>query len=381
MTTTLMPSTAQALRCLVTHDGLLRLSIESVPVPTPGPGEVLIRVEAAPLNPSDLALMLAPADPATIRVGGSIDAPTLEAQVPPAVLQAVRGRWNQPLPAGNEGAGTVIAAGAEPAAQALLGRRVAALDAGMFAQYRCVPAAQCLPLPDHVDAAQGAAALINPLTALCMIETMRREGHSALVHTVGASNLGHMLTRLCLEEGIALVNIVRRPTHAAELRAQGALHVCDSSAPSFAEDLHRAIEATGATLAFDAIGGGALIGQILNTMEAVQAARSTEYSRYGTAVMKQVYVYGHLDPSATVIERRFGLTWGVAGWLLFVYLRKLDAITVSALYRRIAAGLTTTFASHYQASISLTDLLRPDLVAQYARVASGAKFLVEPQRG
>jgi NADPH2:quinone reductase len=373
-------TTGQQLRSLVTADGMLELSLATVEVPEPGPDEVLIQVEAAPVNPSDLGLLLAGADLSTASASGTPEQPVITAEVPGPALQAAAGRLGQSLPVGNEGAGTVIAAGISPRAQSLAGRTVAAAGGGMFAQYRIVRASQCLELPEGTDAADGAAAFVNPLTALAMTETMRREGHTALVHTAAASNLGQMLNRICLEDGIPLVNIVRRPEQEALLRDAGAAYVCVSTAPAFMDDLTQSLIATSATLAFDAIGGGRLADQILTAMEAAATVTATEYSRYGSAVHKQVYIYGGLDRGPTELSRSFGMAWGVGGWLLTPFLQSIGPEAVHALRARVGAGLTTTFASSYAGQVSLADALRLDVLRRYAMQATGGKFLIRPNQ-
>jgi NADPH:quinone reductase len=373
-------TTGQQLRSLVTADGMLELSLATVEVPEPGPDEVLIQVEAAPVNPSDLGLLLAGADLSTASASGTPEQPVITAEVPGPALQAAAGRLGQSLPVGNEGAGTVIAAGISPRAQSLAGRTVAAAGGGMFAQYRIVRASQCLELPEGTDAADGAAAFVNPLTALAMTETMRREGHTALVHTAAASNLGQMLNRICLEDGIPLVNIVRRPEQEALLRDAGAAYVCVSTAPAFMDDLTQSLIATSATLAFDAIGGGRLADQILTAMEAAATVTATEYSRYGSAVHKQIYIYGGLDRGPTELSRSFGMAWGVGGWLLTPFLQSIGPEAVHALRARVGAGLTTTFASSYAGQVSLADALRLDVLRRYAMQATGGKFLIRPNQ-
>jgi NADPH2:quinone reductase len=251
----------------------------------------------------------------------------------------------------------------------------------MYSQYRCVHVSQCLALPAGVTPAQGASCFVNPLTALGMVTTMQLEGHTALVHTAAASNLGQMLNRLCLTDGIGLVNIVRRPDQAALLRAAGAVHVCDSSAPSFADDLVAALTATGATVAFDAIGGGRLASQILTAMEAAANATATEYNRYGSSTHKQVYVYGGLDRGPTELTRNFGMAWGVGGWLLLPFLQRIGSDAAQALRARVAAEITTTFASSYTKEVSLAGMLDLDEIAVYGRQATGSKYLVTPQAG
>jgi NADPH:quinone reductase-like Zn-dependent oxidoreductase len=374
-----LPATALQLRTLITTDGTLELALHEVPVPQPADDEVLIRIEATPINPSDIGLLFGAADLSTIEVDGPPDRPRVRARVPAAAMAAMAGRVEQPLPAGNEGCGTVVAAGSAPQAQALRGRRVAAMGGAMYAQYRAVKADACLPLPAGATPQQGASCFINPLTALGFVQTMRREGHAALVHTAAASNLGQMLVRICRQDGIGLVNIVRRPEQVALLRGLGAEHVVDRSAPDFEARLADAIAATGATLAFDATGGGELASQILVAMEAALLRKAGGgYSRYGTDVHKQVYLYGNLDPAPTVIHRRVGMAWGVGGWLVFPYLSKLAPELVQGLKQRVADELTTTFASTYSHEVSLPGMLGAQAIAAYTKRATGEKFLVRP---
>jgi len=285
-----IPTIALQLRSLVQADGTLQISLEPTPVPTPGPDEVLIQVQATPINPSDIGLLLGPADLSTVQVTGTAERPVATARIPERAMPGMAARLGQSMPVGNEGAGLVVAAGASPAAQALLGRTVAVIGGAMYSQYRSMPAAQCLPLPTGTTAAEGASCFVNPLTALSMVETMKREGHTALVHTAAASNLGQMLLKICQKDGVGLVNIVRKPEQAELLRELGAQYVCDSSAPDFMAELTDALAATGATIAFDATGGGTLAGQILQCMEAAINRKAKEYSRYGSAVHKQVSV-------------------------------------------------------------------------------------------
>jgi len=379
MTNTIATSALQ-LQSLVTAAGELQLSLADVPVPVPGPGEVLLRMQAAPLNPSDQGLLFGAADMATARASGSRSRPVITATVPPAAMKSMAGRIGQAMPVGNEGSGIVVAAGASPAAQALLGKTVAAYGGAMYAQYRCVPASDCLLLRDGTTAAEGASSFINPMTALGMVATMRREGHKALVHTAAASNLGQMLNRLCQAEKIALVNIVRKPQQVQLLRSQGAAHVCDSSSPEFMRELTEALVATGATLGFDATGGGKLAGQILTGMEAALNRSATSYSRYGSPTHKQVYLYGSLDTTPTEFNRSFGMNWGMGGWLVFSYLSKLDPAILDGFKQRVAAELKTTFASHYTREISLADVLSLEHIAIYGKRATGEKYLVNLNR-
>jgi NADPH:quinone reductase len=373
-----IPAEALQLRSLVRPDQTLELSLATVPVPEPGPNEVLVRVEAAPVNPSDLGLLLAGADVATATSAGTPDRPVVTALIPDAAMRGLTARVGESMPVGNEGAGTVVAAGASDGAQRLLGKRVAAAGGAMYAEYRAVDTAFCLELPPGATAADGASAFVNPMTALGMTETMRMENHTALVHTAAASNLGQMLSRLCQEDQIPLVNIVRKPEQEKLLRAAGAAFVCDSSRPEFMDELTAALTQTGATLAFDAIGGGTLASQILSGMEVAANATASTYSRYGSAVHKQVYIYGSLDKSPTELTRNYGLAWGIGGWLLTPFLGKIGLDGIARLRERVAAGLTTTFASTYAAEISLRGALALDSLAAYAQQATGRKYLIRP---
>ncbi len=368
------------LRSLVKTSGTLELSLVSLETPAPGPDEIVIRVEAAPINPSDLGLLVGAADMSTATASGSGASATVTATIPERLMRAMAGRADESMPVGNEGAGTVIAAGSSDAAQALMGRVVAAVGGAMYSQYRTLRAADVLVLPEGTSAAEGASCFVNPLTALGMTETMRREGHTALVHTAAASNLGQMLNKICLKDGIALVNIVRSPAQAELLRGIGATYVCDSSAPTFMADLTKALAGTGATIAFDAIGGGKLAGQILTCMEAAINQSATVYSRYGSATHKQVYIYGGLDMAPTEINRSFGMIWGVGGWLLFPFLQKIGRDDAQRLRERVVAELKTTFASHYTDTISLIEALDLDVLARYNKRATGEKYLINPHK-
>ncbi len=373
--------TALQLRSLIKRGGELELSLASVDIPQPGPDEVLIRVEASPLNPSDLGLLFGAADMSTAKASGTAGQPVVTARVPEAAMRSMAGRVDVSMPVGNEGAGVVVEAGSSAAAQALLGKTVAAIGGAMYSQYRCIPADQCLVLPEGATPAEGASSFVNPLTALGMVETMRREGHTALVHTAAASNLGQMLNQICLKDGVGLVNIVRKQEQADLLKAQGAVHVCNAASPTFLQDLTEAIAATGATLAFDATGGGKLAGQILSCMEAALSRKAGEYSRYGSTTHKQVYLYGGLDTSPTEFTRNFGMAWGMGGWLLFPFLQKIGPHAAGALKQRVVAELKTTFASHYSKEISLAEVLDLDVIAVYNRRATGEKYLINPNKG
>jgi NADPH2:quinone reductase len=377
--TTDLPDRALELRSTVTSQGTLELSLLDVAVPTPAANDVVVRVEAAPINPSDLGVLIAGADMTTATVQGTTERPTVNASLGAGALAGLSARIDKSLPVGNEGAGTVVAAGQSSAAQALLGKTVGIAGGGMYAQYRVIDAAACLVLPAGATAKDGASSFVNPLTALGMLETMRREGHSGLVHTAAASNLGQMLVKLCIADGVPLVNIVRKPDQEELLRSLGSQYVCNAASPTFKADLLEALKATSATLAFDATGGGTLASQILNGMEEAASEAAGEYSRYGSAVHKQVYIYGGLDTSPTVLTRNFGMAWGMGGWLLTYFLQNAGAETVGRLRARVAAELTTTFASTYTREVSLAGMLRPDAFNGYVKRATGEKYLVTPQ--
>ena len=373
-------SSGLEMRSKITSQGQLELSLDEVTVSALGPNEVLIRVEASPINPSDLGLLLGPVDVSTIRSSGTAARPIVTGSVPRERLAGVAGRLDQSMPVGNEGAGVVVDAGTGPGAQALIGRTVAARAPGMYAQYRVAAESECMVLPVGTTAKDGASAFVNPLTVLSMVESMRREGHTALVHTAAASNLGQMLVRVCLADGIALVNIVRNAEQARILRDIGAKIVLDSTSPGFADELTAAVAQTGATLAFDAIGGGSLAATILASMEIAAGRTATGYSRYGSAVHKQVYIYGGLDTGPTVLARNFGMGWSVGGWLVTWFLEKIGPRDAQRLRDRVAAELTTTFASRYSADISLAEALSPEIIAAYGKRATGEKYLIVPNK-
>ncbi len=363
------------LRSLIT-DTELELSLHRVPVAEPGPDEVVIRIQATPINPSDIGLLFGAADMKSAKFSGTGSDAKVVAPIPEAYRRAMAARAGQSLPVGNEGAGEVIKAGAN--ATALLGKTVAGLGGAMYAQYRTLKASDVLVLPPGTTAEEGASCFVNPLTALGMTETMRREGHSALVHTAAASNLGQMLQKLCLKDGIGLVNIVRSDAQAKILRDIGAAHVVDTSKPSFMDDLIAALVDTGATIGFDAIGGGKLAGQILAAIEAAAVRKMTTYSRYGSSTHKQVYIYGGLDTGPTELNRAYGMAWGLGGWLVSLFLLKIGPAETERLRQRVASEIKTTFASRYTKTISLAGMLSADAVAGYNKRATGEKYLVDP---
>jgi NADPH:quinone reductase len=370
------------LRSLIKNSGELEISLLNVPTPEPKPDEVVVRVEASPINPSDLGLLTGAADLSTAKASGTKDAPVITAKVPEAAMKSMAGRVDESMPVGNEGAGVVIATGSSDAAKALMGKTVSMIGGAMYAQYRTLRVNECMPLPAGTTAAEGASWFVNPLTALGMTETMRREGHKALVHTAAASNLGQMLNKICLKDGIGLVNIVRSQEQADLLKKIGARHVVDSSHPGFMDDLTQALADTGATIAFDAIGGGKLAGQILTAMEAaIIKTAKVPYSRYGSNVHKQVYIYGGLDTRPVELNRAFGMAWGVGGWLLFPFLMKIGPVDGQKLRERVVSELKTTFASHYTKVVSLQEALDLSNLAVYAKRATGEKFLINPNKG
>ena len=376
-----IPSTALQLQSLIRNEGELEISLAEVELLEPAADEVLVRIEAAPINPSDLGLLFGAADMGAAVVSGDTKRPVITAPVPPKAMKAMAGRLGQSMPVGNEGAGVVVKAGSSANAQRLLGKKVAMLGGAMYAQYRCISVDQCLLLPDDATAEDGASCFVNPITALGMVETMRNEGHKALVHAAAASNLGLMLNRICIKDGIALVNIVRKQEQADLLKSQGAKFVCNTESPDFLAELTDALAATSATVAFDPIGGGKLAGQILTSMEAALNRNPREYSRYGSTTHKQVYIYGMLDTAKTEIARNFGFSWGMGGWLLFNFLAKIGPVAEDKLRQRVASELKTTFASNYSHEVSLAEALQTEAINAYVKKSTGAKYLMKPNKG
>lgn len=366
------------LRSHVKKSGELELTLAKVTIADPAPDEIVVRIEGTPINPSDLGLLIGPADLSTAVVSGTKDSPVVTAKIPEVAMRAMTARLDQDMPVGNEGAGTVVAAGSSPEAQALMGKMVAILGGEMYATYRTVKAKAALPLPAGATAADGASCFVNPLTALAMVKTMQLEGHTALVHTAAASNLGQMLNKICIKDGVELVNIVRSDEQAKILKDIGAKHIVDSSKPTFMEDLIAALVTTGATLAFDAIGGGKLAGQILGAMEIALNSKPGAYSRYGSSTHKQVYIYGRLSLEPTILGAAYGMAWGVGGFLLTPFLQKVGMEEAGKMRARVAAELKTTFASHYTNTISLRDALDLETIKAYNRKATGEKYLINP---
>lgn len=372
-----MTTQSRQIRSKITSAGKLELSLATVEVPEPGDDEVVIRIEATPINPSDLGLLIGPADVNSIQVSGSAEDPVVTMDVPENMLKPLAARLDESMPVGNEGAGTVVAAGNN--AQALMGKVVGVAGGAMYSEYRVLPASACLVMNEGTSATEAASCFVNPLTALSMVETMRMEGHSALVHTAAASNLGQMLVKICQADQVPLVTIVRKAEHVEILKSLGAEHVCNSSDPSFMDNLVNAIEATGATLAFDAIGGGKLASQILTAMEITASKKEAEYSRYGSSVHKQVYIYGGLDRSPTVLTRSYGMAWSVGGWLLTPFIKRMGPERFQQLRQRVADEIHTTFASHYTREVSLAEALSEEAIKAYSKQATGEKYLIKPQ--
>lgn len=375
-----VPASGLQIQSTIHSSGELEIALVSVPTPEPGPNDVLIRIEATPINPSDLGLLFGPADMTTAKAWGSPEAPAITAKVPDAMMRAAAARLDQSLPVGNEGAGIVVKAGSSADAQALLGKTVAVVAGAMYSQYRVAPAKQCLVLKEGTTPTEAASCFVNPLTALGMVETMRSEGHTALVHTAAASNLGQMLVKICQKDGVELVNIVRKQEQVDLLTSLGAKHVCNSSAPSFMEDLTDALATTGATIAFDATGGGDLASRILTGMEAAANRNAGGFSRYGSTVHKQVYIYGGLERSPTTLNRNYGMAWGIGGWLLTPFLQKIGPEAGQKLRQRVADEISTTFKSSYAKQVSLKEALSLESIAAFGKQQTGEKYLIQPQK-
>ena len=373
---------SKEIRSTVTSEGNIELSITQAELPIPSADEVLIKVEAAPINPSDLGLLLSfAADLSSISTSGSEDETVTSMKIHPALMGSMKPRLDQSMQAGNEGAGVIVDAGEN--VKELIGKTVGLAGGAMYSQYRCVPAASCLVMDEGTSPAEAASSFVNPLTALSFIETMKMENHTALVHTAAASNLGQMLVKICIADEIPLVNIVRKSEHVELLKNLGAEYVCNTSDESFMNDLVDALVATGATLGFDATGGGnngELPGQILSAMEIAANKTAKEYSRYGSDTYKQVYIYGGLDQSPTVLKRAYGMSWGLGGWLLTPMIGRIGMEKFGQMRMRVAKEITTTFASSYAEEISFEEMLQPETIKSYAKQATGKKYLVNPHK-
>lgn len=363
----------------VSDDNKLTLALQDIEIPTPGADEVVVRIEAAPLNPSDFGVMFSAADMSTAVQSGTEQSPVVTADIPAKFMPSLKTRVNEDTPVGNEGAGTVVAAGSSEAAQALMGKMVAVIGGGTYRQYHCVNVKSCLELKEGTTAKEGASSFVNPLTALAMVETMRAEGHKAIIHAAAASSLGQMLNRICMADGIDLINIVRKEEQEKLLRDMGAKYVVNSSNDTFLKDLTAAIVETGATISFDPVGGGQLTSDILNCMEAAITRDVKEYSVYGSNTFKQAYIYGALNRGPITLNRNFGFAWGVNGFLLFNALGKLGTKTVMSMRQRVAEEITTTFASSYTHEVTLEEALQLKSIATYGKQATGEKYLITPQ--
>jgi NADPH2:quinone reductase len=373
---------SKEIRSMVTNEGNIELSITKAERPIPSADEVLIKVEAAPINPSDLGLLLSfAADLSSISTSGSEDETVTSMKIHPALMGSMKSRLNHSMQAGNEGAGIIIDAGEN--AKELIGKTVGLAGGAMYSQYRCVPAASCLVMDEGTSSAEAASSFVNPLTALSFVETMKMENHTALVHTAAASNLGQMLVKICKDDGIPLVNIVRKSEQVDLLKNLGAEYICNTSDESFMDDLVNALVTTGATLGFDATGGGnngELPGQILSAMEIAANKTAKEYSRYGSDTYKQVYIYGGLDQSPTVLKRAYGMSWGLGGWLLTPMIGRIGMEKFGQMRMRVAKEIKTTFASSYAEEISFEEMLQPETIKSYAKQATGKKYLVNPHK-
>ena len=370
---------SKQIRSEVTKEGKLLIYVESTAMPEPKEDEVLIRIEASPINPSDLGLLIGPADVSSMSVSGEGENAVVTMDIPEGLLRMLETRLDQSLPVGNEGGGVVVKAGSKDL-EDLVGKTVGVAGGSMYSQYRCVNAASCFVMHEGITSAESASCFVNPLTALGMVETMRLENHSALVHTAAASNLGQMLIKICLDEDVPLVNIVRKEEHVEKLNSLGAKFVCNSSKETFMQDLVSALVETGATIGFDATGGGKLSGQILTAMEVAANQTATEYNRYGSNTFKQVYIYGGLDRSPTTLNRAFGFSWGLGGWLLTPFIGRIGPERFEELKQKVADEIKTTFASHYTKEISLEEVLQPENINVYSKQATGEKYLVNPSK-
>lgn len=373
-----LPATNLTMLSEIKDSGTLEISLARLPMPEPKPHEVLVKVLAAPINPSDLGLLVGAGDVKQAVAGTRDGLPLVTAPVGAAGLRAMAGRLNEAMPIGNEGCGEVVAAGSSPEAQALVGKTVALLGGAMYAEYRCLPVQMCMVLPDGTDPEDGASCFVNPLTSLAFTEVMKAEGHSAIVHTAAASNLGQMLVKICAKDGIPLVNIVRSAAQVELLKAIGAQHVLDSTSETFRADLVSALTETGATIAFDAIGGGSLGGQILAAMEQAAVARMASYSRYGSDTFKQLYIYGALDLGPTSFNRSFGFSWSISGFLLTPFMQKAGMEIVGRMRQRVVDELTTTFKSHYSHRVTLEQALDVATLQAYDAKRTGEKYLIRP---
>lgn len=368
-----MTTTGKQLFTTLSADGKLTLELSEETFPEPTGNQVLVKMEAAPINPSDLAILTSAADFENAEYAPG----KVVADMPEPFLSGQKGRHGQRLESGNEGAGTVVATGDGDMAKALMGQRVACVPGHAFSQYAIADAMMCLPLGEH-SSEVGASSFVNPMTALGFVETAKAEGHDAIIHLAAASNLGQMLNKICLEDGMKLVNIVRKESHVELLKGIGATHIVNSSDDDYMSQLRAAISETGAFLGFDPIGGGQNTDHVLKAMEQVAAGQMDEYSRYGSNQDKKVYMYGRLDLGPTILTPSYGLQWCVSGWLLTPFLAKAGMETVIKMRTRVQQNLTTTFASSYKAKVDLEQMLTKEAILDYRQMKTGEKYLVTP---
>ncbi|MCK0100130.1 zinc-binding dehydrogenase [Qipengyuania sp. S6317L1] len=366
-------TTGKQLFTTLSSDGKLTLEISEESFPEPKDNQVLVKMEAAPINPSDLAILTSAAD----FENAEYSAGKVVATMPEPFHSGQKARHDQRLPAGNEGAGTVVATGDSDMAKALMGKRVACVPGNAFSQYAIADAMMCLPLGDH-SCEEGASSFVNPMTALGFAENAKMDRHNAIVHTAAASNLGQMLVKICAEDGLELVNIVRKAEHVEMLKGLGAKHVVNSSDDDFMAQLRSAIDATDAFYGFDPIGGGQATDTVFKAMEQVAVKKMTEYSRYGSNQEKRMFIYGRLDTSPTVLTPSYGFGWTLSGWLLTPFLQKAGMETVGRMRKRVLDNLTTTFASNYKAKVNLEEMLTKDAILDYRQMKTGEKYLVTP---
>ncbi|KZX58744.1 NADH oxidase [Halioglobus sp. HI00S01] len=367
MTTT----TAQIISTLA--EGKLTVEVAQTELPEPKGSQILVKMEAAPINPSDLAVLTGPADLA----GAEYSPGRFVADMPEPFYSGQKARHGMRLPVGNEGAGEVVAAGDDEYAQSLIGQRVACVPGTAYSEYCIADAMLSLPLGE-LSSEQGASAFVNPMTALGFVETARAAGQNAIIHTAAASNLGQMLLKICQEDDIALVNIVRKSEQADMLRDMGATHVVNSADEDFFSQLCAAIEETGAYFGFDPIGGGQMTDTCFRAMEQVAARNMSEYSRYGSDQAKKMFIYGRLDLGPTILTPAYGFGWTLSGWLLTPFLQQAGMETVLRMRQRVLEGLTTTFASSYKRKVNLEEMLTREAVLEYSQMKTGEKYLVTP---
>lgn len=368
-----MTTTGKQLFTTLSDDGKLTVEIADQTFPEPTGNQVLVKMEAAPINPSDLAILTGAADFDNAEYSPG----KVVATMPEPFLSGQKSRFGQRLPAGNEGAGTVVATGDSDMARALMGQRVACVPGNAFSQYAIADAMMCLPLGDH-SAEEGASSFVNPMTALGFAENAKLDGQKAIIHTAAASNLGQMLVKICQEDDIALVNMVRKAEHVDLLKGLGATHVVNTSDGDFMDQLRGAIRETGAFYGFDPIGGGQAVDNVFKAMEQVAVTQMDEYSRYGSNQAKRMFIYGRLDFGPTILTPSYGFGWTLSGWLLTPFLQQVGMETMVRMRTRVQQDLTTTFASSYKTKVDLEGMLTKEAITDYRRMKTGEKYLVTP---